>query len=254
MFDHQVKDAYYKFLSPVCNSRTMDGRRVVVSGVGRGLGRRLAELLVEQGDLVWGTSRNGDAPAGVQGQLSMEMRDEASIIAGAAELAAQTESVDLLINCAGTDARSFGAAHGERGPFDLDAETFNAVMEVNVTGPMLVTRHVLPLLRAGKDAMVVNISSQLGSMALAQDMGADTVYNVSKAALNMLSLKSAAALRGDRIGVIMLHPGWVQTDMGGSSAALTIDESAGAIVDTIGSLSIEDSGRFVRWDGTDHPW
>jgi len=184
----------------------------------------------------------------------MEMRDEASIIAGVASIAAETDAIDLLINCAGTDARSFGAADGKRGPFDLDAETFNAVMEVNTTGPMLVTKHLLPLLQAGRGTMVVNVSSQLGSMALAQTMGADTVYNVSKAALNMLSLKQAAALRGDGIGVVMIHPGWVQTDMGGPSAALTIDESATAIVETIGSLSIEDSGRFMRWDGTDHPW
>ena len=113
---------------------------------------------------------------------------------------------------------------------------------------------MLPLLRAGRDAMVINVSSQLGSMALAQTMGADTVYNVSKAALNMLSLKTATAVRDDGIGVVMIHPGWVRTDMGGPSAALTVDESANAIVDTIESLSIEDSGRFIRWDGTDHPW
>jgi NAD(P)-dependent dehydrogenase (short-subunit alcohol dehydrogenase family) len=229
-------------------------RRVVITGVGRGLGRRLAEALVEAGDEVWGTSRNGDAPEGLRGRVTMELRSEVSIAAGSAEIASQTDGIDLLINCAGTDARSFGAPPGERGPFDLDAETFNAVMEVNATGPMLVTKYMLALLRAGRDAMVINVSSQLGSMALAQTMGADTVYNVSKAALNMLSLKTAAAVRDDGIGVVMIHPGWVRTDMGGPSAALTIDESAHAIVDTIGSLSIEDSGRFIRWDGTDHPW
>jgi len=230
----------------------MRRRRVVISGVG--LGRRIAEVLVERGDAVWGTSRTGDGPAGLQGHVTMEMRDEPSIMAGAAAIAGETDGIDLLINCAGTDARSFGAPDDARGPFDLDAETFNAVMEVNTTGPMLVTKHLLPLLRAGRDAMVVNISSQLGSMARAQTMGSDTVYNVSKAALNMLSLKTAAAVRGDGIGVVMVHPGWVQTDMGGPSAALTIDESARAIVDTIGSLSLEDTGRFIRWDGTDHPW
>ncbi len=232
----------------------MTQRRVLITGVGRGLGRRLAELLVDQGDRVWGTNRSGDAPGGLQGMLVMEMRDEASVAAGVAAIAAQTDGIDLLINCAGTDARAFGASPTERGPFDLDADTFNAVMEVNTTGPMLVTKHLLPLLRAGEDAMIVNVSSQLASMALAQTMGADTVYNVSKAALNMLSLKTAAALRDDGIGVVMIHPGWVQTDMGGPSAALTIDESARAIVDTVESLSMGDSGRFIRWDGTDHPW
>ena len=112
----------------------MRGRRVVITGVGRGLGRRLAEALVEAGDAVWGTSRNGDAPEGLRGWVTMELRSEVSIAAGSAEIASQTDGIDLLINCAGTDARSFGAPPGERGPFDLDAETFNAVMEVNAMG------------------------------------------------------------------------------------------------------------------------
>lgn len=232
----------------------MSTRRVVISGVGRGLGRKLAEIFVERGDQVWGTSRNGDAPTGIRGHVSMELRDEAAVIAAAAEIAGQTNAIDLLVNCAGTDSRSFGATRGETGPFDLDADTFNAVMEVNVTGPMLVTRHLLPLLRAGHMPLVVNISSQLGSMELGQSMGADTAYAASKAALNMVSLKAAADLRGDGVGVVMLHPGWVQTDMGGPSAALTVEESGQAIVSTIDSLSLDDSGRFMRWDGSDHPW
>lgn len=214
----------------------------------------LAEILVERGDQVWGTSRNGDAPPGLQGRVSMELRDEASVIAAAAEIASQTDGVDLLINCAGTDARSFGASRGESGPFDLDADTFNAVMEVNATGPMLVSRHLLPLIRSGHDPLILNISSQLGSMEVGKTMGADTSYCASKAALNMVSVKAAAELRGDGIAVVMLHPGWVQTDMGGSSAALTVEESGRAIVETIDGLSIADTGRFILWDGTDHPW
>jgi hypothetical protein len=52
----------------------------------------------------------------------------------------------------------------------------------------------------------------------------------------------------------MLHPGWVSTDMGGPDAIMTVSESAEAIVATLGSLTFGDSGRFIRWDGTDHPW
>lgn len=232
----------------------MSGRRVVVTGVGRGLGRKLAEIFIQRDDHVWGTSRNGDGPPGMRRHVSLELRDETSVIDAAADIASQTTSIDLLINCAGTDSRSFGASLSERGPFDLDADTFNAVVEVNATGPMLVTRHLLPLLRAGHDAMVVNISSQLGSIQLAPGMGTDTAYCVSKAALNMLSVKSAAELREDGVGVVMVHPGWVQTDMGGPSASLTVDESGQAIVNTIDALSIADTGRFMRWDGSDHPW
>lgn len=226
----------------------------MVTGVGRGLGRELARRLADRGHEVWGSTRNGKTDLSIAGCVALDLADETSIGAAASSLKQAVESLDLLVNCAGTDARAFGAPEDDRGPFDFDAATFDAVMNVNVTGPMLVTRHVLPLLRSGVDAMVVNVSSQLGSMQVAANKGRDTAYCVSKAALNMLSVKSAAALRPDGIGVVMLHPGWVQTDMGGPKAQMTIDESASAIVETIGSLTLADSGRFVRWDGHDHPW
>lgn len=70
----------------------------------------------------------------------------------------------------------------------------------------------------------------------------------------MLSVKSAAALEADGIGVVMVHPGWVRTDMGGERAPMTIAESSRAIVETLASLTLADTGRFIRWDGHDHPW
>lgn len=102
--------------------------------------------------------------------------------------------------------------------------------------------------------MIVNISSQLGSMQVAARKGRDTAYCVSKAALNMLSVKAAAALRHEGVGVVMLHPGWVQTDMGGEHAPMSIDDSSRDVVATLQALTLDDTGRFVRWDGRDHPW
>ena len=232
----------------------MQLRRIVITGVNRGLGRQLAERFVEGGHQVWGTSRSGDAPRGVMSCAHLDLRDEASIIDTAHHLGAEADGIDLLINSAGADARSFGASEADRGPFDFDAATFNAVLDVNVTGPMLVTRHLLPLLRNGSSPMIVNVSSQLGSMQVAARKGRDTAYCVSKAALNMLSVKSAAALHEDGVGVVMLHPGWIATDMGGPSAPLGVEETSRTIAATIEALTIADSGRFVRWDGHDHPW
>ncbi len=234
--------------------RTVQQRRIVITGVNRGLGRELAERLVERGHRVWGTSRNGEAPHGVMSCAHLDLREEGSIIDAARHLGQETDGIDLLINSAGADARSFGASEALRGPFDFDAATFNAVLEANVTGPMLVTRHLLPLLKNGSSPIVVNISSQLGSMQVAARKGRDTAYCVSKAALNMLSVKSAAALRDDGVGVVMLHPGWIATDMGGPSAPLDAKETSRTIASTIEAMTIADSGRFVRWDGHDHPW
>lgn len=210
--------------------------------------------MIERGHRVWGTSRNGDAPAGVVSCAHLDLRDEGSIIEAAHRLGQETNGIDLLINSAGADARSFGASGAQRGPFDFDATTFNAVLGVNVTGPMLVTRHLLPLLKNGSSPIIVNISSQLGSMQVAARKGSDTAYCVSKAALNMLSVKSAAALRHDGIGVVMLHPGWIATDMGGADAPLDVEDTSRTIASTIEALTLADTGRFVRWDGHDHPW
>ena len=229
-------------------------RTVFITGVGRGLGRELAARFLDAGHTVYGSTNRSDCDLELAGLHTMDLGDEKSVLATAATLAEQIDSLDLLINCAGVDARAFGGSEDHRGTFDLDAATFNAVMNVNVTGPMVLTKVLLPLLTRSDSAMVVNISSQLGSMQVAARKGRDSVYCVSKAALNMLSVKSAAALRSDGIGVVMLHPGWVQTDMGGPSAQLTLNEAAAAISDTISSLSFADTGRFVRWDGHDHPW
>lgn len=236
----------------------VEPRRVFISGANRGLGYQLAQLFIGGGDTVWGSGRPGRTdklaaldPAGI---VEMDLADEASVVAAMGELASNLDGLDLLVNCAGIDARAVGGTEDDRGPFDLDAATFTAVSVVNVTGPMVVTREALGLLRSGNDPLVLNVSSQLGSMQVAADKGRDTSYCVSKAALNMLSVKSADALRPEGIAVVMLHPGWVSTDMGGGSAPLTPLQSATAIHQTIAGLSLADSGSFIQWDGTNHPW
>ncbi len=233
-------------------------QRVLITGANRGLGLELARILIERGDRVWGTARSPQPAAlaalAPEGILTMDLAEEPQIVAAMSKLADRTDGLDLLINCAGIDARAVGAAPAARGPFDLDGDTFTAVTRVNATGPMLVTREALPLLRAGDRATVLNISSQLGSMEVAATSGNDTAYCVSKAALNMVTVKTAAALKDEAITVVAMHPGWVRTDMGGDAAPLSSVESATSIIDVVDQLTLADSGRFLRWDGTEHPW
>ncbi len=230
----------------------MTTKRIFITGVGRGLGRELAAQLVAEGHEVWGSTRNGESDLDLSGCVALELSDESAIVNGVGNIG--LDAIDLLINCAGIDSRATGSDPERRGPFDTDGETLAAVIAVNVTAPMVLTRELLPKLRAGTDPIVLNISSQLGSMEVGKTLGVDTPYNISKAALNMLSVKTAEALRPDGIAVVMLHPGWVQTDMGGSSASLTMPESAAAIRKTVASLTMSDSGRFLTWEGEDHPW
>lgn len=236
---------------------TGDGRTVVVTGAGRGLGLGLAEQFLARGDRVVGTVRSLDAADELTGLGAraevLDVTDDASIDALAAAIA-DLGHVDVLVNNAGIDARATGAEQSARGPLDLDRRAVLTVLDVNVAGPMLVTQALLPLLREASSPVVVNISSQLGAMSFGGGAGSDVAYNASKAALNMVTVRTADALRSDGVAVVRVHPGWVQTDMGGTAAALTIDESASSLVDTIGGLSLADTGRFLRWDGADHDW
>ena len=244
-------------------------RRVLVTGANRGLGLELTRQFVAAGDQVWAACRTPESAHELQGLgaksvLALDLASEASIHAAAAEVAANVDGLDVLVSCAGTDARAFGADDGERGPFDLGADVFTDVLRVNVTGPMVVTSAFLPLLRAAanaegadgsaRPAKLVNISSQLGSMEVAASIGRDTAYCVSKAGLNMYTVKSATELAGDNVAVVAVHPGWLRTDMGGEHADMSPEEASEAIVSTITGLTMADSGRFMRWDGTDHPW
>ncbi|MGZ4807313.1 MAG: SDR family NAD(P)-dependent oxidoreductase, partial [Ilumatobacteraceae bacterium] len=101
---------------------------------------------------------------------------------------------------------------------------------------------------------VANITSQVGSFEVAKRIGRDVSYNSSKAALNMVTLKQSQALRDDGVIVVCLHPGWVRSDMGGKGADLEPDEAASGIARVLDSLTIDDSGSFLRWDGSVHPW
>jgi len=233
-------------------------RRVLVSGANRGLGLEFARQMIAAGDDVWGSAREAEPAAllalGPTGSVVMDMGDEASVVAGVQTLGEQIDGLDLLINCAGLDGRGVGASEDARGPFDFDAHTFTEVMRINATGPMMVTREAIPLLRNGQNATVVNISSQLGSMEVAATKGRDTAYCVSKAALNMVTVKTAAAVATEGIKVISMHPGWASTDMGGSGADISPEASVSGMVSVIGGLTASDNGRFLNWNGTTHPW
>jgi NAD(P)-dependent dehydrogenase (short-subunit alcohol dehydrogenase family) len=101
---------------------------------------------------------------------------------------------------------------------------------------------------------VINISSQVGSIAVAEKIGKDAAYTTSKAALNMLTVKQSQVLSPDGVTVIAMHPGWVRSEMGGPTADLDPADSASAIVNVVDTLGVNQTGSFLRWDGSVHPW
>ena len=154
--------------------------------------------------------------------------------------------IDILINNAGIGSKSNSIEK-------LDHEELARVFSVNSVGPMLVTRALLPNLRAGQRKTVFNISSQLGSITNNHG-GSSYGYRASKAALNMLTVSLSNELKKDGFTCVVAHPGWVQTDMGGPNATLKPEESISALLKVIDGLKPDDTGKFFNYDGKTLPW
>lgn len=235
----------------------MSARRIVITGSSRGIGLEMARILIGKGHTVYGAVRNPDGAdalreAGAAGILQLDIGDQASIDAFSAELAETTDAIDVLVNNAGITSNDLGADRRQCNPWQIDPQIVLDETRINAMGPMMITRGVIGLLEKGDNPVVMNTSSQLGSMVIGAAMPFDVAYNVSKAAVNMVTVMSASTNKN--VCFVALHPGWVKTDMGTEAADLEVPEAAGAITDTLLGLTIADSGRFVRWDGTDHPW
>jgi len=101
--------------------------------------------------------------------------------------------------------------------------------------------------------LIVNISSLMGSIA-DNDSGGSILYRSSKAALNAAMKSLAIGLKNQSVGVLTFHPGWVKTDMGGPNALINADESIAGMRALIEGFSLNQSGSFVKYDGTPMPW
>lgn len=225
----------------------------LVTGANRGLGLEFVRQLIARGDSVVACCREPERSSelkAIGGERLMihalDVSDPAAIAALPAHLAGA--GVDVLINNAGVAEadEAFGA---------FDAATMANVLHVNSIAPMLVTQALTPLLeKSGAQAKVVYITSGLGSIARAEGLMFGLSYGMSKAALNMGGKKLAAELTGRGIASVLLHPGWVQTDMGTSAAPLQPPESIRGMLQVIDKLSVADGLRFVSYEGEPLPW
>jgi len=188
---------------------------------------------------VTGTSRDGST------QARLDVTDPAQHGALAEQLSGQ--AVDLLICNAGVYLDK-GQTLETGYPAAMWADTFAA----NVTGVFLTIQHLLPNLRMSDNPKIAIISSQMASQTNAP--GGSYIYRASKAAVLNLGRNLAVDLRGDRIAVGIYHPGWVQTDMGGGAADITMDAAASGLVARFDTLSMDTSGCFETWDGRAHPF
>jgi NAD(P)-dependent dehydrogenase (short-subunit alcohol dehydrogenase family) len=221
---------------------------VLITGANRGLGLEFARQYSAAGWTVIGTARRPDAANALQTLgvrvIQLDVTDQESVDRLAHDLGNQP--IDLLINNAGIFPMAATLP-------DIDFSNIMRTLEVNTVGPMRVTRALLPNLRRGEAKLVVNITSNLGSIA-DNTGGRFYGYRESKAALNMFTRSLAAELRDEGFTCVVMNPGWVQTDMGGPNAPLQAPESIAGMRAVIDRLTPADSGTFWTHEGQQMPW
>ena len=240
-------------------------RRVLITGAGRGLGLEFVRQCLDRGDKVLAGVRHPEKARALQelkttqGEqltlVTLDVADTASIEASWQTVRSSYDALDLLINNAGINSMSHdaggAAAHSRLG--ELDPEQINAMFRVNAIDPLMMAQRYLDLLKAGNSPRVVSISSWLGSLT-DKTKGGNYSYCASKTALNMLMRTLAFDVIKEGIVAVVVNPGWVQTDMGGSKASLTPKESVQGLLQVVDNLTEKDAGRFFNRDGTEHPW
>jgi NAD(P)-dependent dehydrogenase (short-subunit alcohol dehydrogenase family) len=225
--------------------------RYLVTGANRGIGLELVKQLLDRGDEVIATARDPRALDDLLSKsprlraLALDVADAASCAAFASALA--DASLDVLINNAGV----YGA---EGGLGDIDYAVMRYNFEVNTLGPLRVLEATLDSLRRASTRKVVNVSTQMGSIE-DNTSGGSYAYRASKAALNMVTRSAARDLDGEGFTVFAIHPGWVQTDMGGTMAPLDVQTSARSLLAIIDAATpASHSGKFWSWKGFILPW
>ena len=224
---------------------------ILITGANRGLGLGMARHAADRGYHVIGTARNPGQADELQGVASrveqLDTSDRDSIDALAKSLG--DTPIDILINNAGIFPHECDDIN------ELDVDTFERVIRTNTLGPILTTKALMNNIAASGRKLNVSITSNLGSITDASkgQMGF-LGYRTSKAALNMANATIAHQLKGKGITSVVIHPGWVQTDMGGPQAPLQPEDATRYIMDTIDGLTSEHNGHFVDYRGKPMPW
>jgi NAD(P)-dependent dehydrogenase (short-subunit alcohol dehydrogenase family) len=222
---------------------------VLLIGASRGIGIELASQYIADGWRVIATARSDEGLERLKSMGAQTLRVDVANPASNSGLAWQLdgEKVDLAIYVAGAMDRASASIPPTR-------ESFDAVMHTNVMGAMQVIPQIAPMVQETK-GVIACISSIMGSMQETTS-GNAALYRVSKAALNMV-VRCTQAEQSD-ITVLAIHPGWVQTDMGGAAAPLTPEQSASSLRQTLSHVLAQRDpkhrGAFLNHDGSTLPW
>ena len=252
-------------------------RVALVTGANKGIGRQIARQLGKLGMMVLvgardeGRGREAARELGGEGIdarfVRLDVTDQETVDAAARHIDEEFGRLDVLVNNAGIPAGGGWATTPLRAT-EYTADLVRAVYEVNVLGAVAVTHAMIPLLRRSSSARIVNMSSELGSLAALSDPGAVEeldpslqiagglgllAYNSSKAALNAITLMYADELRDEGVLVNAVSPGFTATDLNGHSGPLTVEQAAAVPVNAATLPDDGPTGRFFSQYG-EAPW
>lgn len=240
-------------------------RRILITGSNRGIGLELVERYLQQHDtFIFATCRHPARaielntlvqhyPARVK-LLQLDVTNQQSIDKLAQQIVGEVDGLEMLINNAGVLPGGVAAMEASTSKFGfLEADAMQEVLRVNTVAPVMIAQAFSGLLRKGTNPRLINISSDAGSITL-RDSGSNYSYMASKAALNMMTRCLANDFRADGVIVISIHPGWIQTEMGGPNATRTPAETLPGMMKVIDDLTLNDTSAFFNWDGSQVPW
>ena len=221
---------------------------ILITGANRGLGLEFAkQYSKDTTNRIFACCRNPkDFPIS-QDNISVHKLDVSSLSdMDSLKQELGDVSIDLLIHNAGVygDRSSFGA---------VQVETWINTLQINAIAPLKLSEKLIDNVASSVHKKIVIVTSKMGSIH-DNTSGGSYIYRSSKSAVNMVGVSMSHDLRSKNITVLLLHPGWVQTDMGGPNALITTEQSISGMKQVIEESSIEDSGRFFNYDGKSIDW
>jgi NAD(P)-dependent dehydrogenase (short-subunit alcohol dehydrogenase family) len=227
---------------------------ILITGTNRGIGLEFVKHYLKNNEKVIATCRNRNSAKDL-----LELENTTNNLSLVELDVSNPNSINNFTSkIAGLPIDTFISNAGVSGPKNIEFGNFDAkewldVFNINTIAPLIITQKILKNLRLGKDKKLVFISSKVGSIE-DNTSGGMYIYRTSKTALNQVIKSLSIDLKEENFIVVALHPGWVQTDMGGPNALIDTKTSVKGMTEAIDNLTSKNSGKFYNYDGSAIPW
>ena len=227
---------------------------ILITGTNRGIGLEFVKHYLKNNEKVIATCRNRNSAKDL-----LELENTTNNLSLVELDVSNPNSINNFTSkIAGLPIDTFISNAGVSGPKNIEFGNFDAkewldVFNINTIAPLIITQKILKNLRLGKDKKLVFISSKVGSIE-DNTGGGMYIYRTSKTALNQVIKSLSIDLKEENFIVVALHPGWVQTDMGGPNALIDTKTSVKGMTEAIDNLTSKNSGKFYNYDGSAIPW